>query len=103
MTAQEEVGAAIGAGQEERRAMINVIWSAQAKFSETISEWVECILVSVDQWTQSLCEELGSKIQRVMMLVEARMLGLKTKLVEVRAQMGHRGSRDTAACMDRVR
>jgi hypothetical protein len=58
--------------------MINVMWSAQAKFRETICKWVECILVSVDQWTQSLCQELSSKIQRVMMLVEARRLGLKT-------------------------
>jgi hypothetical protein len=83
-------------GGEE--SQINVIWSAQARFRETISRWMECILVSVDQWTQSLYEELSSKI-----LVEARRRGLKTKLVEVRAQVGHRGSRDTAACMDKVR
>lgn len=81
--------------------MINLIWSAEAR--ETISKWMECIFVSDNQWTQSLYEELSSKMQRVMVLVEARSLVLKTKVVEVRAQVGHRGSRDTAACMDRIR
>jgi uncharacterized Fe-S center protein len=55
------------------------------------------MLVFVNQWTQSLCEELGSKIQRMMILIEARRLGQKSKLVDVKARMGHRGS------MDRVR
>jgi hypothetical protein len=51
------------------RVAINMI-SSQAEFKETISKWVEGILASVDQWTQSLWEELGSKVQKVKTLVE---------------------------------
>lgn len=52
----EEMKAAIRAGQEKTEAVANAIWS---KFEEiAISNLVEGIVVSVDKWTQCMCEEL---------------------------------------------
>jgi hypothetical protein len=43
----------VKAGQEGVKAMISTIQSSQTEFEETISKWMECILVSVDQQTQA--------------------------------------------------
>jgi hypothetical protein len=47
--------------QEKMEVVLN---SIQSELEETIKQWVEDILVSVDQWTWSLCEELIEKIEQ---------------------------------------
>jgi hypothetical protein len=52
--------AAMTAGWEKMEA---VIISIQFEFEDNISEWVEGVLVSVDQWTHSFHMELSNEIQ----------------------------------------
>jgi hypothetical protein len=73
------------------------------QFEETINKWVEGILASLEQWIQSLHEELCSKIQRTMKLIEAMQLGLETELAELKARAGHGGCRNTATRVDRIK
>jgi hypothetical protein len=57
--------------------MINPI---QSKMEETIKNWVEDVLVSVDQWTQGLCEEVSAKIEETQLALQAVMsLNMQTK------------------------
>jgi hypothetical protein len=51
-------------------ATINTI---RSELEETIKNWVEYILASVNQQTQGLCEELNTKIEEM-------HLGLQTSL-----------------------
>jgi hypothetical protein len=46
--------------QEMTEATINSILS---ELEETIKNWVEDVLVSVNQWNQDLCKELDAKIE----------------------------------------
>jgi ERCC4-type nuclease len=63
------------ASQEKMEAAVSVIPFAQVKSEETINEQVEVILMSINQSTQGLCEELLSKIQVMKMLVESTLHG----------------------------
>jgi hypothetical protein len=67
---QEEVRAPINSKQETSIAII-MIWSAHAVFDETISTHIDGTLASVDEWTQSLREELRSGLQEIKTLVDS--------------------------------
>jgi hypothetical protein len=60
----------VRASHEKIEATIN---SIQFKLEETIKDWAEADLESVDQWNQGLCKELNMKI-------EETQLGLPTSL-----------------------
>jgi hypothetical protein len=87
--------------QEKTESLIN---SNQSELEETIKQWVEGILVSVNQWTWSLYEGLTKKIeqtqsslqavttslnhiqveaQRMKILVETMQHGLEARIAEV--------------------
>jgi hypothetical protein len=61
--------ATIRASQEEMCVAVSMI-SSQAEFKEIICMWVEGILASVSQRTESLWEELWRKIQKVKTVVK---------------------------------
>jgi hypothetical protein len=66
-------------------------------------KWVEGILASVDQRTQNLLEELGSKIQAAMIVVEATWQEFKAQLAEIEAQAGRCFGRNTVMGADKVK
>jgi hypothetical protein len=81
--------ATISASQEEMRAAITTVRSAQANSEVTFSKWIEVILVSNNWRIQSLCEELSrhktcimylKKIQQTNTMVDAIKCGPETKL-----------------------
>jgi hypothetical protein len=57
----EEMNTAIRAGQEMKEAVANAIWSELEE--TTVNNLVEGVLVSVDKWTWTICEELHVDIQ----------------------------------------
>jgi hypothetical protein len=59
---QEKLRIPINTSQETMEAAINASWS---KFKETISKWVEDILVPVNQRIQNLRKVFGSKGSRL--------------------------------------
>jgi hypothetical protein len=69
-TSQDEMKATVRASQEKMEAPIN---SIESELEGAIKDRVENVLVSVDQWTHGLCEELNVKI-------EETQLGLQTSL-----------------------
>jgi hypothetical protein len=58
---QEEMKTRRRASQENMEATVDSIWS---KLERTIQSQVGDILESSNQWTQDLCEELNSKIEK---------------------------------------
>jgi membrane-associated HD superfamily phosphohydrolase len=98
-TGLEQIWATIRASQEQMCVPVNMI-SSQA---EKISKWVEGILASVGQRTQSLWEELWSKIQKVMTPVEVTWQQFKMQLAEVKTPVWHRDSQNAVTCVHKVR
>jgi hypothetical protein len=68
--------------QEKMEAAIN---SIQSELEETIKQWVEDVLVSVDQGTWSLCEELIEKIEQTQSSLQAVTISLNHR-VQVETQ-----------------
>jgi hypothetical protein len=52
----------VQASQKEMKTGISIIWFAHIWFEETSSVLVQSILASVDQWTQSVCQERDTKV-----------------------------------------
>lgn len=60
-SSQEKNWAKMNAFQDDMSATIQ---SIQSKLKEIINKLILGILVSIDQWTRSLCQELSSKIEK---------------------------------------
>jgi BMFP domain-containing protein YqiC len=97
LVAGKEEAAAIKAGQEKMRAMLNAIRTSQAESEVSVRKRVESILASVDRKTHDLLKNLSSMIQKAHKVRHE----LETNLAKVEAQARPGGSRSAAAFLDR--
>jgi hypothetical protein len=65
---QEETSTMVMANVENMEAMIN---SILPKLEDTIKNWPEDMVLSVDQWTQGLCKEFYVKIVEMQLGLQA--------------------------------
>jgi hypothetical protein len=103
--------AAIKAGQEEMRAAVSHLRSAQAHSKVTCRQWVQRSLIPTERDIQNLREisrhetfitRPGNK-QLMNTLSGATKHGLKIKLTEAEDRVNHEGSGNAAICVDRGR